>query len=80
MILDSKIENPSLEKKRRCNIVNLFLQGADSDAAGAAFIEIGDEASFYRMTDVQAEIAREEGTEALIEGFGLPSGRAARSF
>ena len=49
-------------------------------AAERAYNEIGDEASFYRMTDVQAEIAREEGTEALIEGFGLPSGRAARSF
>ncbi len=49
-------------------------------AAERACNEIGDEASFFRMADVQAEIAREEGTEALIEGFGLPSGRAARSF
>lgn len=49
-------------------------------AAERAFNEIGDEASFYRMTNVRDEISREEGMEALIEGFGLASGRAARSF
>lgn len=49
-------------------------------AAERAYNELGDEASFYRMTSVQAEINREEGTEALIEGFGLPSGRARSSF
>jgi DNA primase len=49
-------------------------------AAERVYNEIGDEASFYRMTDIRAEISREEGTEALIEGFGLPSGRAAQSF
>ncbi|MGI9363631.1 MAG: DNA primase [Rhizobiaceae bacterium] len=49
-------------------------------AAERAYNELGDEASFYRMTSVQAEITREEGTEALIEGFGLPSGRAPSSF
>ena len=32
------------------------------------------------MTHVRDEISREEGMEALIEGFGLASGRAARSF
>ncbi|MCJ8309586.1 MAG: DNA primase [Rhizobiaceae bacterium] len=49
-------------------------------AAERAYNEIGDEASFYRMTHVRDEISREEGMEALIEGFGLASGRAARSF
>ncbi|MEP0940286.1 MAG: DNA primase [Rhizobiaceae bacterium] len=49
-------------------------------AAERAYNEIGDEASFYRMTHVRDEISREEGTEALIEGFGLASGRAARTF
>jgi DNA primase len=49
-------------------------------AAERAYNELGDEASFYRLTHVRDEISREEGMEALIEGFGLASGRAARSF
>ncbi len=53
---------------------------AELKAAARAFDEIGDEASFYRMTHVQDELSREEGTEAIIEGFGLSSGRPASSF
>ena len=37
------------------------------------------EANYLRLRDVKARLARVEGTEALIEGFGAPSGRGARS-
>ena len=37
------------------------------------------EANYLRMRDVKARLARIEGTEALIEGFGASSGRGARS-
>jgi DNA primase len=38
------------------------------------------EANLARLVDIQHQLARSEGTEALIEGFGAPSGRAARAF
>jgi DNA primase len=37
------------------------------------------EANFARLKDVQDRLAVLDGTEALIEGFGAPSGRPARS-
>jgi DNA primase len=37
------------------------------------------EANFLRLRDVKARLARMDGTEALIEGFGASSGRGARS-
>jgi len=37
------------------------------------------EANYARLRDVKAQLATLDGTEALIEGFGAPSGRAARS-
>jgi DNA primase len=37
------------------------------------------EANFARLKDVQNRLAALDGTEALIEGFGEPSGRPARS-
>ena len=37
------------------------------------------EANYLRLRDVQARLARMDGTEALIEGFGASSGRGARS-
>jgi DNA primase len=37
------------------------------------------EADYLRLRDVQARLARMEGTEALIEGFGASSGRGVRS-
>jgi DNA primase len=49
------------------------------DAEGA----LGDdpsEANLARLVDIQTELAKSEGTEALIEGFGASSGRAARAF
>lgn len=49
-------------------------------AAERAFEEIGDEASFERLNAIRSEKQKEEGTEALIEGFGVSSGRPSRSF
>ena len=43
---------------------------------------LGDDASeanYLRMRDVKERLARMDGTEALIEGFGASSGRSARS-
>ena len=37
------------------------------------------EANYARLRDVKARLSSLEGTEALIEGFGASSGRAARS-
>jgi DNA primase len=37
------------------------------------------EANFARLREVQRELAMLDGTEALIEGFGAPSGRPART-
>jgi DNA primase len=37
------------------------------------------EANFARLKDVQNRLAALDGTEALIEGFGEPSGRPART-
>jgi DNA primase len=38
------------------------------------------EANLARLVDIQQQLANSEGVEALIEGFGAPSGRAARAF
>jgi DNA primase len=43
---------------------------------------LGDDASeanYLRMRDVKARLARMDGTEALIEGFGASSGRGSRA-
>jgi DNA primase len=37
------------------------------------------ESNYLRLVDVKARLARMEGTEALIEGFGASSGRGVRS-
>ena len=37
------------------------------------------EANFARLKDVQERLTVLDGTEALIDGFGAPSGRPARS-
>jgi len=37
------------------------------------------ESNYLRLVDVKARLARMEGTEALIEGFGASSGRSVRS-
>jgi DNA primase len=38
-----------------------------------------NESNYLRLVDVKARLARMEGTEALIEGFGASSGRSVRS-
>jgi DNA primase len=37
------------------------------------------ESNYLRLVDVKARLNRMDGTEALIEGFGIPSGRGVRS-
>ena len=37
------------------------------------------EANYARLRDVKARLSSLEGTEALVEGFGASSGRAAKS-
>jgi DNA primase len=37
------------------------------------------EANYLRLRDIKARLARMDGTEALIEGFGASSGRGVRS-
>jgi DNA primase len=49
------------------------------DAEAALALE-PSEANLARLVDIQKELARTEGTEALIEGFGASSGRRVRVF
>ena len=49
------------------------------DAEAALALE-PSEANLARLVDIQRQLARTEGTEALIEGFGASSGRRARVF
>jgi DNA primase len=47
--------------------------------AEAALGEDNTEANYARLRDVKSRLSTLEGTEALIEGFGVSSGRAAKS-
>jgi DNA primase len=47
--------------------------------AEAALGQDNTEANYARLRDVKARLSSLEGTEALIEGFGAPSGRPART-
>jgi DNA primase len=47
--------------------------------AERALGEDASEANYLRLRDVKARLARVDGTEALIEGFGASSGRGVRS-
>ncbi|MCB1384530.1 MAG: DNA primase [Nitratireductor sp.] len=49
-------------------------------AAEQALSEVDSEENLERLLSIQAELAREEGTEALIDGFGLSSGRPLKTF
>ncbi|EFL91048.1 DNA primase [Ahrensia sp. R2A130] len=49
-------------------------------AVERTFAENWDEESLQRLMALKQELASETGTEALIEGFGLSSGRPSRSF
>ncbi|MEN0041822.1 MAG: DNA primase [Pseudomonadota bacterium] len=53
---------------------------AELKAVERSFKENYDEESLARLMAIKQELANETGTEALIEGFGLPSGRPSRSF
>lgn len=48
--------------------------------AQQAFAEDGSQESLDRIVEIQAELSRVDGTEALIEGFGVSSGRPMRRF
>jgi DNA primase len=48
--------------------------------AEAALAGDPSEANVARLVDVKHQLMRSEGTEALIEGFGAPSGRQTRVY
>jgi DNA primase len=49
-------------------------------AAEAALADEPSDANLARLNDIRTELAKSEGTEALIEGFGASSGRQARLY
>lgn len=49
-------------------------------AAETALAENGSEEIFERLQQIKNEIAQDEGTEALIDGFGVSSGRPSRRY
>jgi DNA primase len=49
-------------------------------AVEAALLEDETGEVFGRLIDIQNEIRKAEATEALIEGFGIPSGRPVGGF
>jgi DNA primase len=65
-------------------LVGLHRQGnsllKELKEAEQALADEPTDANFLRLRDVQTRLSNTEGTEALIEGFGAPSGRPARSF
>jgi DNA primase len=65
----------ALTLHRRARTLHRELKDAES-ALGAD----PSEANLARLVDIQNQLATSEGTEALIEGFGAPSGRTARVF
>ena len=48
--------------------------------AEIALAQSPSEVNFARLVDIQGQLANSEGVEALIEGFGVPSGRKKRVF
>jgi len=59
---------------RQCNSLLKELKDAES-----ALGQDNSKANFDWLCDVKARLAAIDGTEALIEGFGVSSGRPARS-
>jgi DNA primase len=49
-------------------------------AAEAALGSDASDFNFGRLADIRREIDRTESLEALVEGFGISSGRPTRSF
>ena len=60
---------------QRSHVLNLELKAAEAAMAGE-----DSEENFARLVDIRNELARTEAVEALIDGFGLSSGRPSRSF
>ena len=65
----------SLTLQHRKRTLNRELKDAEIDYAREP-----SDAKFARLVDIQNQLAKSEGTEALIEGFGDSSGRQARVF
>jgi len=49
-------------------------------AAEAALADDPTEVNYNRLVSVQQKLRQEQGLDALIEGFGMPSGRPVKSF
>ena len=64
----------ALTLQRRKQTLSRELKDAEIALANAP-----SEAHLARLVDIQNQLARSEGTEALIEGFGSSSGRQART-
>jgi DNA primase len=64
----------ALTLQRRKRTLNKELKDAE-----VALASEPSEANLARLVDIQHQLARSEGTEALIEGFGTSSGRQART-
>ena len=65
----------ALTLHRRQGTLHKELREAEAALAGEA-----SDPNLARLVDIQNQLARSEGTEALIEGFGASSGRQARVF
>jgi DNA primase len=63
----------ALTLQRRKQTLNRELKDAEMALATEP-----SEANLARLVDIQSQLAKSEGTEALIEGFGTSSGRQAR--
>ena len=59
---------------RRQRTLHKELKDAEAALAGEP-----SDANLARLVDIQKQLAKREGTEALIEGFGASSGRQARA-
>jgi DNA primase len=69
---DSWLQALTLQRRQRT--LNKELKDAELALAAEP-----SEANLARLVDIQHQLARSEGTEALIEGFGTSSGRQART-
>jgi DNA primase len=65
----------ALTLHRRKRTLHKDLKDAEAALAGEP-----SEANLARLVDIQREMAKSEGTEALIEGFGSSSGREKRAY
>lgn len=65
----------ALTLHRRKGTLNKELRNAE-----AALAESPSEANFARLVDIRNQLASSEGIEALIDGFGMSSGREKRMF